>query len=160
MPLWRRRFATDCSSSAATPRSPPRGTRRRDLNATDNILSTSRFFEQAIPPVAKKFPNLMSERPIRRRSCREPDPDADGDDPVGTLRRRRVHRRDGRLGRGVDLFASDPPQAAAFPVASTEGRGLLWTNWNPSLPPNASAALKTRLDQDLQYRILFRDVLG
>jgi len=54
-----------------------------------------------------------------------------------------------------------PGNYPAFPVASTEGAArIIWTNWNPRNLPNTVADLRTRLDQDLQYRILFRDILG
>jgi SLOG cluster3 family len=59
------------------------------------------------------------------------------------------------------IFTSRYPDAPAFPVASTEGAArIIWTNWNPRNLPNTVADLRTRLDQDLQYRILFRDILG
>ncbi|MFI5460582.1 MAG: hypothetical protein ACHRXM_34645 [Isosphaerales bacterium] len=131
----------------------------RDLNATDNVhIYQSRFFESRIPDVAKKFKNLIwtNEVPGDRLASL-------------TLMRNEMIRSEPFAAAvfiggmdGLDeewsLFSSIHPNAPALPVASTEGAArLLWQNWTPQagLPPNA----KIRLDQDLQYRLLFRDLL-
>ncbi len=132
----------------------------RELNATDNvIIYQSSYFEKKIPDVAKKFRNL--------RWTRE---DPAGRDPSLTLMRTEmIHSTPFDAGFFIggmeglleewDIF-SKRDAIPVFPVASTEGAArILWQNWTPNNLPNAPADLKTRLSQDLQYRLLFRDLL-
>jgi SLOG cluster3 family len=131
----------------------------RDLNATDNVhIYQSRFFEKSIPDVAKAFKNLIWTNEVTGNRVASL-----------TLMRDEMIRSQPFAAAvfiggmdGLDeewaLFTSIHPKAPALPVASTEGAArLLWQNWvpQPGLPPDA----KTRLEQDLQYRLLFRDVL-
>ncbi|MBV8231787.1 MAG: hypothetical protein JO329_17525, partial [Planctomycetaceae bacterium] len=121
----------------------------------------SEFFRNVIPPVAKKFPNLLWT------------PEVPGDE-VASLRRMREEMIGSQpfvaavfiggmegLDEEWDLFTRIHPNAPAFPVASTEGAArLIWQNWSPPNLPSIPADVKTRLDQDVQYRHLFRDLLG
>ena len=134
----------------------------RDLQATDNvIIYQSMYFEKKIPDVAKKFRNL-------RWTPADP---AGQDASLTLMRTQMIHSTPFEAAvfiGGMDglfeewtIFTSRYPDAPAFPVASTEGAArIIWTNWNPRNLPNTVADLRTRLDQDLQYRILFRDILG
>jgi hypothetical protein len=134
----------------------------RDLQATDNvIIYQSRYFEKTIPDVAKKFVNL-------RWSPADPR----GRDASLTLMRTEMISSDAFEAAvfigGMDglleewtIFTSSYPDVPAFPVASTEGAArIIWTNWSPPQLKSAVANLRARLDQDLQYRILFRDILA
>ncbi len=134
----------------------------RDLQATDNvIIYQSMFFEKKIPEVAKKFRNL-------RWTPADP---AGRDASLALMRTQMIHSTpfeaavfiggmDG-LFEEWNIFTSRYPHVPAFPIASTEGAArIIWTNWNPGNLPHSAADLRTRLDQDLQYRILFRDILG
>jgi hypothetical protein len=134
----------------------------RTLNAIDNVrIYQSEFFRNVIPPVAKKFPNLIWT------------PEVPGDEVASLTRMREeiigsqpfaaavfIGGMEG-LDEEWDLFTRIHPNAPAFPVASTEGAArLIWQNWTPPNLPSIPADVKTRLDQDVQYRHLFRDLLG
>ncbi len=134
----------------------------RTLNAIDNVhIYQSEHFRSRIPPVALTFPNLKWTTELG-----------------GDMKRSLTHMREEMIGAhpyaaGVfiggmdglyeewDLFAALHPDVPALPVASTEGAArLLWQSWNPPSPPVVPVGVKTRLDRDLQYRHLFRDLLG
>ena len=161
--MWQKRSATACSFSAATPQSRLSWNTPREIcSATDNvIIYQSMYFEKKIPDVAKKFRNL-------RWTPADP---AGRDASLTLMRTQMIHSTPFEAAvfiGGMDglfeewtIFTSRYPDAPAFPVASTEGAArIIWTNWNPRNLPNTVADLRTRLDQDLQYRILFRDILG
>ncbi|MFO0956396.1 MAG: hypothetical protein U0800_02885 [Isosphaeraceae bacterium] len=139
----------------------------RSLQAIDNVrIYQSEFFRASIPPVAQKFPNL---------TWTKADPQG-REASLTAMRNEMISSQEFAAGIFVggmqglveewEIFARLHPSTPAFPIASTEGAARnLWNNWlPPSIPGmpadlNARLALKARLAQDLDYRILFRDIL-
>lgn len=136
----------------------------RSVNSIHNVhIYQSEFFWNKVPAIAKRFPNLI----WTPRDPRAPD----DRDACLTLMRTIMIRSapfdaavfiggvDG-LFEERDIFVAHHPAAPIFPVASTEGAArLIWDQWTPPNLPSTPPDLKARLDRDLQYRHLFRDVL-
>lgn len=132
------------------------------LDAADNVrIYQSEFFRKVIPAVAQKFKHLVWT----------PEVPGDRDASLTLMRTQMITSEPFSAGvfiggmDGLDeewqLFARHHPQAPAFPVASTEGAArLLWDNWTPPASLNLPADVKDRLAKDLDYRLLFRDLLG
>jgi hypothetical protein len=132
------------------------------LDAVDNVrIYQSRYFKRVIPKVAKRFKHLVWTPAVRR-------------DRNASLTRMRTEMitserfasavfiggMDG-LNEEWGLFKTHQPHAPAYPIASTEGAArLLWNLWTPSASVNLPAEVRDRLGQDLDYRLLFRDLLG
>ena len=139
----------------------------RTLNAIDHVhIYQSEFFRNSIPPVAKAFPNLIWTGEVpgdRAASLTRMREEMIGARPfesavfIGGM---------GGLFEEWDIFQRvHGRRAPAFPVASTEGAArLIWRGWTPpqNLPhrPPPPPDVKDRLDHDLDYRLLFRDLLG
>ena len=133
----------------------------RDLQATDNvIIYQSKYFENKIPEVAKKFRNL-----------RWTPADPGGRDASLTLMHTEmIHSTPFEAAvfiGGMDglfeewtIFTSRYSDAPAFPVASTDAPRNPLDQLEPTQPSERPGGSQTRLDQDFQYRILFRDILG
>jgi SLOG-like protein len=132
----------------------------RDLKATDNVrIYQSQFSEDVISSQAKLFKHLIW-------TPAEPG----GLTPSLTRMRTEMVRSQpfaaavfvgGMEGQDEEwnLFRETHPNAPVFPVASTEGAArLLWRRW--AQPVDTDPDLKDRLDRDLQYRLLFRDILA
>ena len=132
------------------------------LNAVDNVrIYQSEFFRKVVPPVAQKFKNLVWT----------PEVPSDRDASLTLMRTQMITSEPFEVGvfiggmDGLDeewqLFTRHHPNAPAFPVASTEGAArLIWNPWTPPAALNLPANVKDRLAQDLDYRLLFRDLLG
>jgi hypothetical protein len=134
----------------------------RSLNAVDNVrIYQSEFFRKVVPPVAQKFKNLVWT----------PEVPGNRDASLTLMRTQMITSEPFEAGvfiggmDGLDeewqLFTRNHPNAPAFPVASTEGAArLIWNSWTPPASLNLPANVKDRLAQDLDYRLLFRDLLG
>jgi SLOG cluster3 family len=134
----------------------------RSLDAVDNVrIYQSEFFRQVIPPVAQKFKNLVWTPPVV----------GDRDGSLTLMRTQMITSEpfnacvciggmDG-LDEEWKIFTQNHPNAPALPVASTEGAARrIWNWWTPPSSQNLPADVKDRLAMDLDYRLLFRDLLG
>jgi len=133
----------------------------RTLQSVDNVrIYQSEFFRTTIPPIAKAFPFLIWT----------PEVPGDREKSLTLMRKEMISSQPFAAGIFIggmeglqeewDLFHQELPHAPAFPVASTEGNARrLWMNWTPPNIPNLPPDLKDRLDHDMDYRLLFHDLL-
>jgi hypothetical protein len=133
----------------------------RTLSAIDNVrIYQSEFFRATIPPIAKAFPHLLWTREVPN----------DRDKSLTAMREEMIKSYVFAAGvfiggmEGVEeewaIFHREHPHAPAFPVASTEGAArLLWQSWTPPSLPNLPPNIRDRLDRDVDYRMLFHDLL-
>jgi hypothetical protein len=132
-----------------------------DLGGVEHVhIFQSRFFERAIPPEAKRFPNLHwtqavsgpTEEESRRAS-------------LTLMRTEMIEFRPYAAGVFIggmdgieeewDLFARLRPDTPRFPVASTGGAAqTLWQRYGPGAYP-----LWDDLKSELRYHTLFRKLL-
>ena len=134
----------------------------QSLDAVDNVrIYQSEFFRNVIPPVAQKFKNLVWT------------PEVPGDQVTSLIlmRTQMITSEPFEAGvfiGGMDgvveewrLFANHHPNAPAFPIASTEGAArLIWSSCTMAPSLRLPAKVMDRLAEDLDYRLLFRDLLG
>ena len=132
------------------------------LKAVNNVrIYQSALFRKGMPAASPTFKNLVWT----------PEVPGDRDASLTLMRTQMITSEPFEAGvfiGGMDglveewqLFKRNHPNAPAFPVASTEGAArLIWNSWTPPASLNLPANVKDRLAQDLDYRLLFRDLLG
>lgn len=135
----------------------------QDLNALDNVrIYQSEFYRKVIPVEALEF---------KKNLVWTPEAPGDRDASLAIMRTQMIESEPFEAGvfiGGMDglneawrLFTQNHPHALALPVASTEGAArMIWNSWTPPSFLALRAVVKGRLSLDLDYRGLFRDLVG
>ena len=150
---------------------PPQDAGVASRTAADNVfIYQSEYFRDMIPPASEQFTHLI---------WTDRDPHAPDDRKACLLKMRREMIESKEFAAGIfvggmdgveeewALFGDIHPKAPRFPVASTLGAALLlWRDhvlpWLPPADPDDANRIPTpgeRLKTDLQYRLLFHDLL-
>jgi hypothetical protein len=129
--------------------------------ASNVFIYQSEFFFTMIPPEARKFENLIWTE-------RDPNAPQDREACLLTMRRAMIGSRQFAAAifvGGMDgvekewaLFGDLQPNVPRFPIASTRGAAELLLG--DYLQSGGGPGLVQRLAKDLQYRLLFHDLLG